>query len=130
MRLRRYRPVTVLLLALHLQACMSWRPSVVSPEQVVEEGSFRVTMADGLRLEVRNATIEDDSLRADRLCRDIECPGGVAPRVTIALDDVQELETRRFNVVKTGLWLGALGLVYGIFTTETVGNYQGALGGG
>jgi hypothetical protein len=97
---------------------MSWRPSVVSPEQVVEEGSFRVTMADGMRLEVRNATIEDDSLRADRLCRDVECPGGVAPRVTIALDDVQELETRRFNLAKTGLWWGALGLVYVIFTSE------------
>ena len=120
MRLRCYRPLAVLLLTLHLQACMSWQPTTVSPRQVIEEGSFRVTAADGTRLEVRNATIEDDSLRADRLCRDIECPGGVTQRLTIALDDVQELETRRISARKTGLWLGALGLVYLIFEAKVV----------
>ena len=118
MRLRRYRPMAVLLIALHLQACLTWQSTTVGPEQAVEEGSFRVTMADGTRLEVRNATIVDDSLRADRLCRDIECPGGVAPPITIALDDVQELETRRFSALTTGLWLGALWLVYRIFTAD------------
>ena len=129
MRLRCYRPMAALLLALHLQACMSWQRTGVSPGQVIEEGSFRVTVADGTRLEVRNATIEDDSLRlhqwqrarlqpslrADRLCRDIECPGGVPQPVTIALDDVQELETLHFSVTKTAVLLGVLGgLVAGL----------------
>ena len=37
MRLRRYRPVALTLLVLHLGPCATWRPTTNSPQQMILE---------------------------------------------------------------------------------------------
>ena len=92
MQLRRYRPMAVLLLALHLQACMSWRRTTISPAQLIAEeepSSVRVTLANGSQLTLVDPTIRNDS----RVHED--------GRVYVVVSDVSTVEVRGFSMLKT-----------------------------
>ncbi len=104
MKLRRYRPVAIVLLVLHLGACTTLEPTPISPRQLIEEKrpqSVRVTGIDGTYFQVRNPRIANDSIAVvSGVCRRL--PGISGPRryrcpttALIALDDVRVLEVRR-----------------------------------
>jgi hypothetical protein len=100
MELRRYRPLALFLLVLHLTGCYSWQPATVSPRQFIEEeqpGQIRIVQADGERMELRNPRIESDSLTARIFSR---LRTGT---VRIALADITAVESRRLQVGKTVL---------------------------
>lgn len=103
MRLRRYRSMAVLLLALHLQACMSWRPTTVSPQAVipVELPLFvRATLTSGEVKFFENPSVRNDSIV------------GTGSSLRVAWRDVSSLEVRRFSAGKTAgaVVLTAVGL--------------------
>ena len=104
MKLRRYRPVAIVLLVLHLGACTTWRPSPVGPRQLIEEeraSPIRFTRPDGTSVVVRNPRIRNDSIAVvSGVCRRL--PGISGPRryrcpttALLALDDVRVLEVQR-----------------------------------
>ena len=90
MSLRRYRPVALVLMVLHLSACLSWQPTTVSPPQLIEgeePSQVRITRTDGERV-----TIHSPQVRADSIVGD----GG-----TVAVSSIQRVEVRRFSGVRT-----------------------------
>ncbi len=98
MELRRYRPLALLLLVLHLAGCYSWQPVTVSPRQLIEEAApdhIRIFKADGERMELRNPQVESDSLTA-RIFSNLR-----TGTVRIALADITAVEWRRLQVGKT-----------------------------
>ena len=98
MRLRRYRPVALFMLAMHLNGCYSWQPATLSPRQFIEEeepGQIRIVQTDGERMELRNPRIEADSLTA-RISTRLR-----TGNVRIALSDIDSIEARRFSVART-----------------------------
>ena len=100
MELRRYHPLALFLLVLHLTGCYSWQPATVSPRQFIEEeqpGQIRIVQADGERMELRNPRIESDSLTA-RIFSNLR-----TGTVRIALADITAVEWRRLHVGKTVL---------------------------
>ena len=102
MELRRYRPLALLLLVLHLAGCYSWQPVTVSPRQLIEEAApdhIRIFKADGEGMELRNPRIESDSLTA-RIFSNLR-----TGTVRIALADITAVEWRRLQVGKTVLAL-------------------------
>ena len=94
LRLRRYRPVAVLMLVLHLGACTTWRPVTVSPRQFDEEEQpDRVRVwQDERATELRNPVIEGDILTTT-------VP--TEPPVGIALTDIASMEARGFALNRT-----------------------------
>ena len=113
MELRRYRPLALLLLVLHLAGCYSWQPATVGPRQFIEEerpGQIRIVQTDGEQMELRNPRIEADSLTA-RISTRLR-----TGNVRIALSDIDSIEARRFSVARTlrniGLAFGLSGLSY------------------
>jgi hypothetical protein len=126
MRLRRYRPIAILLLALHLGGCTRWEPTTVSPRVLIEEerpSAVRVTRADGTRVELDDPLIRADSISMPREdCERAFTSDGRAACVgvtSVALDDVQALDLRRPDAVRTvaALVLGPvvfLGAVLGV----------------
>jgi hypothetical protein len=102
MKLRRYPPVALLMLVLHLTGCYSWQPATISPRELLKEeqpGQIRILHADGTRIELRDPRIETDSLTArifDRLR---------TGDVRIALSDIYSVEARR---ISTPLTMGAV----------------------
>ena len=102
--LRRYRPVALILLVLHLTGCYSWQPATVGPRQFIEEeepGHIRIVQADGERMELRNPRVEADSLTA-RVSSNLR-----TGTVRIALTDISVVEARRLKSAAT-LALGAV----------------------
>ena len=107
MTLRPYRSSAILLLALHLNACMTWQPSTVGLRELIEERrpeQIRVTKIDGSRLTLRNPTVEADSIDGNTLrescgpkygCVDIDV------RVRLALEDVTAVDTWRLGIAGT-----------------------------
>lgn len=93
--------VTAVLLG-YGQACTSWRMHPLTPEPFAPSNPppvVRVTLVDGSRFQLESPQIVQDTLR------------GVDPRSqrlrTVALSDLQRLETIHFNAAKTvGLVLG------------------------
>ena len=102
--LRRYRPVALLMLVLHLPGCYSWEAATVGPRQFIEEeepGHIRILRADGTRMELRNPQVEADSLTA-RISSNLR-----TGTVRIALTDIGAVEARRLKLGAT-LALGAV----------------------
>ena len=117
MRLRRYRPVALLMLVLHLTGCYSWQPVTVSPRQFIEEeqpGQIRILQADGTRMELRDPSIETDSLAA-RVSSRLR-----TGNVRIALSDIDSVEARRISTPLTTLVvvLTGAGLVAALVSGE------------
>ena len=123
MRLRRYRPMAVLLLVLQLQACTSWRPVTVSPREFIEEeqpSAIRVTRPDGTSLFMENPTVADDSIFS--VCRPEDGSSCTIRTGSLSLDDVSALEAPRTDIDKSiGAIIGTgflLSLVYGALTLD------------
>ncbi len=92
------RFIAALLMVL-LTACHSWRPTTVSPQQLIPEerpSRVRVTLTDGETVTVKDPTMRNDSIVG---VRDADgalmgSPVGVASR------DVRLVEARRFSFVR------------------------------
>ena len=92
------RFIAALLMVL-LTACHSWRPTTVSPQQLIPEEQpslVRVTLIDGETVTVRDPTMRNDSIVGVRDADEalMTSPVGVASR------DVRLLEVRRLSVTK------------------------------
>ncbi len=110
------RVIAALLLVL-LTACQSWRPTTVSPQQLISEempSLVRVTLTNGETVTVTEPTIRNDSIVG------VTEPVGALTRsgaVGVAARDVHVLEMRGFSVTKTialavPLILVATGIIY------------------
>ena len=119
----RYRPRAVLLLflVLNLTACSSWQNiGPVSPGQFIEldqPDSVRVTMQDGLQLDIGEPFVAGDQLLGqDWRTWEINRLLGNTDDVSVPLADILQLEVRRpdlarsagFSVGLSVLMLGAL----------------------
>ena len=85
------RFIAALLLVL-LTACYSWRPTTVTPQQLISEElpSFvRVTLSSGETIFFENPSVRNDSIV------------GTGSSVRVASRDIRLLEVRRFSVGKT-----------------------------
>jgi hypothetical protein len=114
MYLRRYRPIALLLLGLHLGACSRWEPTTVSPREVIEEqepSAVRLTRTDGTRVEMKEPVIRSDSMQSEE-CQRIQRPWRVECEAAgpIALGDIQSLDVRHTDAVASvaAIAVGAL----------------------
>jgi len=109
MRLRRYRPVAVLLLVVQLGACMTWQPVALSPQRLIAEEDpsvVRVIRLDQSELVLADPIIRNDSmigLAESRQCE--RRPGEMADRCIVSLgsagvpvSDVDLMDVKRFSV--------------------------------
>lgn len=99
-----HRSIATSLLVLHMASCHSWRSEALAPAQLVPAEHpevVRVTRSDGSILILRHPTVRNDSMF------------GIGPdsaEARLALQDVREVEVRRFSAGKTaGLVLGVAG---------------------
>ncbi len=92
------RFIAALLLVL-LTACHSWRPTTVSPQQLILEerpSRVRVTLTDG-----ETVTVKDPTMRNDSIVGVTDAVGALMTRgVGVASRDVRSLEVRGFSVTK------------------------------
>ena len=92
------RVIAALLLVL-LTACHSWRPTPVSPQQLIPEeqpSPVRVTLTNGATL-----TIKDPTMRNDSIVGVTDADGALrTSAVGVASRDVRLLEVRRLSVTK------------------------------
>ena len=116
MKLRHYRRFGLLLLVLHLQACISWQPVTVTPREFIEEdqpSTVRVTRLDGTALLMSSPRIANDSIFSECQPGDGSCTIRTG---SLSLDDVSALEVRGTDITKTaGGIIGA-----GIFVNPSV----------
>lgn len=109
---RRYRPVALLMLLLHLTGCYTWRPTHLAPQRLIETEPrqlLRITEADGSRVVLTKVVFDGDSIEG------IPVPQTPArPRVSAALADVRIVETRSRSGLSVVLLAGAMGLVLGM----------------
>ena len=120
MKLRRYRPVSVVLLLLHLGACTTWRPIALSPRQLIDERpqSIRIWRS-GAPLVVSRPSIENDSIVVvEGTCRPIglgRYRRYVCPTTAIAaLGDVDVVEVRSVNRGRSLLLLIPIVAFFGV----------------
>ena len=92
------RFIAALLMVL-LTACHSWRPTTVSPQQLIPEerpSHVRVTLTDG-----ETVTVKDPTMRNDSIVGVTDAVGALMTRpVGVASRDVRLLEVRRLSVNK------------------------------
>jgi len=99
-RPQRARRVMSALLMVLLTACQTWRPTFVSPQQLIpaeQPSSVRLTLRIGATVTYENPTVRNDSIFG--VHRSVV--GGVA------LEDLDFLEVRQFSVPRT-IGLGLL----------------------
>lgn len=100
----RTRLSAVLTLWAFANGCTSLREIPRSEfHQLPERRGVRVETRDGLVYDFDYATIEGDSLAGVRHRNDVEGPVDQTVSFRIALDDIQQLTTRRFDWYRTGL---------------------------
>ena len=84
------RPVALFLLVVFLAGCYTWRPTTVSPPELIEEEApeqVRVTQWNGEQVTISNPKVQADSI--------------VGAEAGIALEDVRGIEVRRLDGAKT-----------------------------
>jgi hypothetical protein len=101
----------LLMLALHLTGCMTWKPVTVSPRQLIEEQQperIRLVQADGRQLDLIDPRLDGDTITApDRSLRKHTRSGlRYDTTVRIALTDVTAVETRGYSA--TGVAIGVV----------------------
>ena len=112
------RRVIAALLMVLLTACQTWRPTTVSPQQLIADerpSSVRATLTSGEIITVWSPRMRNDSIVGAR-----DFSGAAA----VALRDVRLLEVRRSNVAGS-IGLGLLVTVGALFLAAAV-----ACGGG
>jgi len=126
MKPHRYRFAALVLIGLHLSACVTWQPVPLNRQRILEEQQperVRIRQADGTRIELRNPRVERDSLIAEVSGQPPSTQLG-AETVRIPLADVRGLEIRHFDI-----W-GTIGLVVGIWYGLTLACAAGLVCGG
>jgi len=101
------------MLVVFLAGCTTWRPTTLSPAQVIEDeqpSSVRVTQTDGTSLVLSNPSIASDSIVSvveERVCQTSVVAGGrfncvdAQARMSIAVVEVASLELRRVSLGRT-----------------------------
>jgi len=118
---RLYRQIALLLLALHLGACATWRPSGVAPRELIQQERprlIRVFGDDRVARVVRDPRIEDDAIVVDAECRRSPNPRGgyICPTESVvALEDVRQIDVRRVDVGRSAFLLLTIGTFVGAF---------------
>jgi len=122
MHRHRVPPIAVLLLGLLLGACTSWRPSTLSPRQLIVEErpvAIRITLADGERVVFDQPVVAADSVRSGEQCERTFTPEGRAQCRgvrAVALNDVQALDVQQPAALRTlvAITLAGVALYYGL----------------
>lgn len=100
-------PAPLLVFALSLSACTSWRPQTAPAPEVVAahgEGAVRIVRHDQSVLVLRHPQVVGDSIVGEA--------GDPPRRVSVATADVQRVEVRKVSAARTGgLSVGVLILV-------------------
>jgi len=122
-RVTALRFLPLALLALAAGACTSWHhPASPAPEVVARQhgrGSVRVLRRDGSVLVLRTPSVVGDSI--------IGVGGSPPRRTSVALADVERVETRGFSPAKT---CGLVLVYFAVVTLIAVGAALGAWAGG
>jgi hypothetical protein len=109
MHVSRIRASAVLAAWLLTNGCTTMREIPRSDyEQLPEGRNVRVETRDGLVYDFDYATVSGDSLSGVRHRNDLEGPVDETVTFQIALDDIQQLTTRRFDWYRTGLVSGSV----------------------
>ena len=116
MRLVLCRVSAIFTLAMQLQACTTWKPGSRAPRQLLAEQKpkvVRATLHDGRRMVIARPSIVGDSiLGAANECRPSDLEFGspacrTMMRPMVELGDLQRLEVRRTDPVRSALAVGA-----------------------
>lgn len=102
------RRVVAALLMMLLAACQTWRPTSVSPQQLIpieRPSSVRATLRSGARVTLESPTIRNDSIFGDT----------DAGAVGVASEDLGLLEVRRFSILRT-IGLGYLTILAALYS--------------
>lgn len=109
MRLTRARASSMLAVWLLANGCTTMREIPRTDYTRIPEGrNVRVETRDGLVYDFDYATVTGDSLSGVRHRNDVEGPVDQTVTFQIALDDIQQLTTRRFDWYRTGLVTGSV----------------------
>ena len=108
-QMRRYRPMALLLLVLHLGACTKWqRVTPISPQVLIETeqpSAIRVTRADGTQVVVREPRIARDSIISAEDCKPVFTQDGrfacTIDTGRVALDEIRLLDVLRTDRPRT-----------------------------
>ena len=125
----RARAGAVLALWLIANGCTTLREIPRSEfHQLPDRRGVRVETREGLVYDFDYATVAGDSLTGVRHRTDVEGPVDQTVSFSIALDDIQQLTTRRFDWYRTGLVGG--GLVAGVIVAALGANSRSDSGSG
>jgi len=106
--MRRTRFIAAVLLIAYASACTSYHTLAGGVDALQQSPKppqeVRLTLKTGERLRIRNPEVYGDSLRG-------MSPTG--PAVTVALGDIQQIETRRTSASKTIALVLGVGMVIG-----------------
>lgn len=133
MQVSRTRASAVLVVWLLANGCTTMREIPRSDYGQIPEGrNVRVETRDGLVYDFDYATVLGDSLSGVRHRNDLEGPVDQTVTFQIALDDVQQLTTRRFDWYRTGLVSGSVvaGVVVAALGAKARGSSDGGGNGG
>ena len=109
MQVSRARASAMLAVWLLANGCTTMREIPRSEYGQLPEGrNVRVETRDGLVYDFDYATVSGDSLDGVRHRNDLEGPVDQTVTFQIALDDIQQLTTRRFDWYRTGLVSGSV----------------------
>jgi len=130
----RCREAALLLLSLHFYGCTTWRPTTVSPRQVIEEEQpqrVRVTGPDGTPVVIEHPVVRNDSIATvtEADCRTSVAGGGrfncreVAQSV-MPLSEVDRIEVRGFSGWRTvGMIVLVSAIAYGAAVAIALESY-------
>lgn len=109
MQVSRARASVVLAAWLLANGCTTMREIPRADYTQIPEGrNVRVETRDGLVYDFDYATVAGDSLSGVRHRNDLEGPIDQTVTFQIALDDIQQMTTRRFDWYRTGLVSGSV----------------------
>lgn len=108
---RRVRLRAALMLVLTLAGCAGWHSESVGPRELLQGEkkvtAVRVTRSNNDKVELYDPVLVGDSIRGTPTERAIQ-------RITVPLDDIRQIESRRASVGRTALVIlgvaGAVGL--------------------
>lgn len=99
----------IVLLAVWLSGCSTWRTEPVSPEQYIAEnrpGKVRLVLNDSNTMQVESPRILRDSVVGDQYV------GNTNRRVAVPMGDIRSVQTSHLNIGKTALY--GVGIIGGV----------------
>jgi hypothetical protein len=113
--MRAFRRAGLVLWALALTGCTSWRPGYLDGGPIPHES--RITLRDGSVIEIEDPRVEGDTLLVGR--------GRCPERVAILIRDIESLEFRTLDAAKTMTLVGVSipGLLFAMLLLVQSGGY-------